>query len=77
MTNSEPEAQKGPSGSDCCPVLHKSLQGTAVPSQLVSHWSQPSMVPCWKASDTLLPMRWPQQATLQVVVTVTYAAWPL
>lgn len=39
-------------------------------SQPVSHWSSPSPALCLKASETLLKMRWPQRAALQVVVAV-------
>lgn len=75
--NPEPDARKGPSGSDCHPRVPKSQQGAAGLRQPLSHWSSPSTVPRLKASETLLLMRWPQQATLQVVVTVTYAVWSL
>lgn len=75
----EPRARcpERPEGSDCHPRVSESQQGAAVLRQPLSHWSSPSTVPCLKASETLLPMRWPQQATLQVVVTVTYAVWSL
>lgn len=64
----------GVRSSDCSPGFHKSRQGTTTAESASYHWSLASLALCLKASETLLQMQWPQQATLHVVVAVTDTA---